>query len=36
MKALQSFEVLAATYPVTQHHIPEDLNFHAVVTKYTL
>jgi hypothetical protein len=24
---LQSFELLGTTYPVTQCHIPEDMNF---------
>jgi len=27
MKAQQSFKTVEATHPMTQHHIPEDLNF---------
>jgi hypothetical protein len=26
MKALRSSDVVGSTYPMTQHHIPEDLN----------
>jgi hypothetical protein len=26
----------STTYPISQHHIPGDLNFHTTVTKYIL